>query len=69
MKQASGDDPDAPEYLLSHAMNDSPDWRSPMDHIAFVNFYWEIPFRCRFMDENFILEPGIGRTGFPSATI
>jgi len=57
MKQASGDDPDAPEFSLL-AMNDSPDGL-PMDHIAFVNFM-EIPFRCRFMDENFILEPGIG---------
>lgn len=56
MKQAPRDDPDTREFSLL-AMNDSPKGL-PMDHIAFVNFM-EIPFRCRFMDENFVLKPGI----------
>lgn len=50
------EDPEGLEFRTL-AIDDSPDG-SPMDHVTFINFT-PVPFACLFMDENFVVQPGM----------
>jgi hypothetical protein len=58
MKQAEKPKADSMEFSLL-AMNDSPRGL-PLNHIAFVNFM-PVPFGCRFVEKNIMLQPGISQ--------
>ena len=58
MKKANQMNQISKEFSLV-AMNDSPRGL-PLNHISFVNFM-SVPFGCRFIDKNVILQPGVSQ--------